>query len=225
MHRLLFLLACAARPGLAFHVPGSRVRPLGGARALRMSVLDGPGEVLGTITRKATDALTSPPAVELGTYALKVALQWAIPTAVIVIGVLAVSGGGDDDAKPSGSSSSGLAPKAKGLRKLFGLPYGSLKKVQQVDESTALFLFNHTTKVMHGVYICDGRGGLNLEPDAWAHHRKNPTERTSPYPAQIRSLCTPLQLTSLPRKIPLQLLSPWCATSVFFPHLRTRAAR
>ena len=87
-----------------------------------MSVLDGPGEVLGTITRKATDALTSPPAVELGTYALKVALQWAIPTAVIVIGVLAVSGGGDDDAKPSGSSSSGLAPKAKGLRKLFGLP-------------------------------------------------------------------------------------------------------
>ena len=86
MHRLLFLLACAARPGLAFHVPGSRVRPLGGARALRMSVLDGPGEVLGTITRKATDALTSPPAVELGTYALKVALQWAIPTAVIVIG-------------------------------------------------------------------------------------------------------------------------------------------
>ena len=71
-------------------------------------------------------------------------------------------------------------------RKLFGLPYGSLKKVQQVDESTALFLFNHTTKVMHGVYICDGRGGLNLEPDAWAHHRKNPTERTSPYPAQLR---------------------------------------
>ena len=121
MHRLLFLVACAARPGLAFHVPGPRARPLGGARALRMSVLDGPGEVIGSITRKATDVLTSPPAVELGTYALKVALQWAIPTAVIVIGVLAVSGGGDDDAKPSGSSS-GLAPKAKGLRKLFGLP-------------------------------------------------------------------------------------------------------
>ena len=51
----------------------------------------------------------------------------------------------------------------------------------------ALFLFNYNTRQLHGVFVRNGPAALNLEPEAWAHHRK-PGDRVneSPYPAQVR---------------------------------------
>ena len=61
-----------------------------------------------------------------------------------------------------------------------------------------LFLFNYSTRQLHGVFVRDGPAGMNLEPTAWAHHRK-PGDRadSSPYPAQVRwqvwQVCKPLR--------------------------------
>ena len=50
-----------------------------------------------------------------------------------------------------------------------------------------LFLFNYSTRQLHGVYVRDGEPTMNLEPQAWAHHRKpNDRQDRSPYPAQVR---------------------------------------
>ena len=50
-----------------------------------------------------------------------------------------------------------------------------------------LFLFNYSTRQLHGVYVRDGPPTMNLEPQAWAHHRKPGDRRdVSPYPAQVR---------------------------------------
>ena len=82
-------------------------------------------------------------------------------------------------------------------RKMFGLPASNFKQVEKVGERTALFLFNHTTRQLHGVFVCNGAAGMNLEPHAWAHKRgpSDPTDR-SPYPAQVRWLpwirCNPI---------------------------------
>ena len=72
-------------------------------------------------------------------------------------------------------------------RRLFGLPAGNLPQAQRVGDATALFLFNHTTRQLHGVFIRDGPMGMNLEPQAWAHKRgpHDPADQ-SPYPAQVR---------------------------------------
>ena len=70
-------------------------------------------------------------------------------------------------------------------RRVFGLPRQHLEQVERVTDRTALFLFNYTTKVLHGVFVRDGPGGLNLEPEAWAHHKKAGSWG-SPYPAQVR---------------------------------------
>lgn len=53
----------------------------------------------------------------------------------------------------------------------------------------ALFLFNYSTRQLHGVFVRNGPPGLNLEPGAWAHHRKPgaPTDR-SPYARRLCSL-------------------------------------
>jgi len=48
------------------------------------------------------------------------------------------------------------------------------------------------------VQVRNGPPGLNLEPDAWAHHRKDNTPfNESPYPAQVRwqawKVCRPIR--------------------------------
>lgn len=50
-----------------------------------------------------------------------------------------------------------------------------------------LFLFNYSTRQLHGVYVRDGPPTMNLEPQAWAQYRK-PGDRQdkSPFPAQVR---------------------------------------
>jgi hypothetical protein len=57
--------------------------------------------------------------------------------------------------------------------------------------------------MLHGVFVPNGPGGLNLEPEAWKTHAaagkiatRNRAESGSPYPAQIRfnvlKKCEPL---------------------------------
>ena len=53
-----------------------------------------------------------------------------------------------------------------------------------------------TRAELHGVFVADGPGGINLVPEAWAHHRKNPGEFGSPYPAQVPE--PPARLCSAP---------------------------
>ena len=70
-------------------------------------------------------------------------------------------------------------------RRLFGLPRQHMDKVNRIGESTALFLFNYSTRKLHGVFVRNGAGGLNLEPDAWAHHRKSNSPPGSPYVGEV----------------------------------------
>ena len=72
-------------------------------------------------------------------------------------------------------------------RKLFGLPANHFRTAEKIGENTALFLFNYSTRKLHGIFIRDGPAGMNLQPDAWAQYRK-PGDRTdsSPFPAQVR---------------------------------------
>lgn len=50
-----------------------------------------------------------------------------------------------------------------------------------------LFLFNYSTRQLHGVYVRDGPPAMNIEPQAWAHHRQvGANSMSSPYPAQVR---------------------------------------
>ena len=39
--------------------------------------------------------------------------------------------------------------------------------------------------MLYGVFVRDGPGGLNLEPDAWGNHKKSGAGYGSPYPAQV----------------------------------------
>ena len=51
---------------------------------------------------------------------------------------------------------------------------------------------------LHGIFVCNGPAGLNLEPNAWAHHRRpGAPQHSSPYPAQVRwqpfKVCKPIR--------------------------------
>lgn len=57
-----------------------------------------------------------------------------------------------------------------------------------------------------GVFLRDGPAGMDLEPQAWAHHRKpGASQSSSPYPAQVRwralKMCKPIH-ESLWRDVP-----------------------
>jgi len=72
-------------------------------------------------------------------------------------------------------------------RMLFGLPEHHFKIAQNINDTTGLFLFNYSTKQLHGIFVRNGPAGLNLEPEAWKHHRKpGDSPNRSPYPAQVR---------------------------------------
>ena len=83
-------------------------------------------------------------------------------------------------------------------RKLFGLPANHFRTAEKIGENTALFLFNYSTRKLHGIFIRDGPAAMNLEPNAWAQYRK-PGDRTdsSPFPSQVRwqvwRQCSPIR--------------------------------
>jgi hypothetical protein len=88
-------------------------------------------------------------------------------------------------------------------RQLFGVTKQHLGDIQKIAPSSALFLFNYSTKMLYGVFVPNGPGGLNLEPEAWKSHEgakrvssRNRSDVGSPYPAQIRfnilKKCEPL---------------------------------
>jgi len=82
-------------------------------------------------------------------------------------------------------------------RQIFGLPQQHFATAQKVKDTSALFLFNYNTRQLHGVFVRNGPAGMDLEPNAWAHHRKPGASMTSsPYPAQVRWLvwkrCRPI---------------------------------
>eukprot|EP00966_Prymnesium_polylepis_P119081 2752305-Prymnesium_polylepis.1 len=77
-------------------------------------------------------------------------------------------------------------------RNLFGLTSNRLSELQQIGDSTALFLLNTRRRELFGVYVRCGPAGLNLEPEAWTNARHSPSVKRrrlatgSPYPSQIR---------------------------------------
>jgi len=80
-------------------------------------------------------------------------------------------------------------------RNMFGLPRQHMAVVEKITERTVIFLLNYSSKVMHGIFILDGKKeeacGLNLVADAWIQNRNllaraNDNAPGSPFPAQVR---------------------------------------
>lgn len=66
---------------------------------------------------------------------------------------------------------------------VFGLPKAYLEQVETLKEgSSALFLYNTSSRLLHGVFEAASGGALNIEPRAFCRN----ANRTSPYPAQVR---------------------------------------
>uniref|UniRef100_A0A0D6R993 DCD domain-containing protein n=1 Tax=Araucaria cunninghamii TaxID=56994 RepID=A0A0D6R993_ARACU len=62
---------------------------------------------------------------------------------------------------------------------VFGLPKNQKDVVEKVSKGMKLFLYDFELRLMYGIYKAKGRGGLDLEPNAFRS-----TER--PFPAQVR---------------------------------------
>ena len=68
--------------------------------------------------------------------------------------------------------------------KLLGLPKQYLKLVRELNpDKSALFLFNMTERMLHGVFKATDRGSENINPIAWSRNKQH--ARFSPFPAQI----------------------------------------
>ncbi|KAK3260016.1 hypothetical protein CYMTET_31012, partial [Cymbomonas tetramitiformis] len=90
------------------------------------------------------------------------------------------------------------ATYAENIRKqISGLPANKFETlVRRITPGTPLFLFDTTTKTMHGILKASSNGGMNLEPEAWISHKGKGRGRgsqrgassTSPYPAQVKGL-------------------------------------
>eukprot|EP00475_Leptophrys_vorax_P034328 TRINITY_DN5520_c0_g2_i1.p1 TRINITY_DN5520_c0_g2~~TRINITY_DN5520_c0_g2_i1.p1 ORF type:complete len:366 (-),score=52.68 TRINITY_DN5520_c0_g2_i1:99-1196(-) len=68
--------------------------------------------------------------------------------------------------------------------KLLGLPRQHLRSVRSLEPFQSLiFLFNISTRLLHGIFEPTAPGGENLNPHAWS--RNKGYSRSSPFPAQI----------------------------------------
>lgn len=68
--------------------------------------------------------------------------------------------------------------------RLMGLPRQHLRALKCLQpHNTALFLFNISTRVLHGVYVPSGPASENIDNTAWARNKS--ASRSSPFPAQI----------------------------------------
>lgn len=67
---------------------------------------------------------------------------------------------------------------------LLGLPKQHLRSIKLLQPfKSAIFLFNISTRMLHGIYEASGSGGENLNVSAWSRNRQ--FARSSPFPAQI----------------------------------------
>ncbi|CAK9859660.1 unnamed protein product [Sphagnum jensenii] len=73
-------------------------------------------------------------------------------------------------------------------RHLFGLPQRYQDTVRAIQPGLPLFLYNYSTRCLHGVFEASSDGGLNLEPGAWENKdtRKSGRQQSSRFPAQVR---------------------------------------
>ncbi|KAK1398142.1 DCD domain-containing protein [Heracleum sosnowskyi] len=65
---------------------------------------------------------------------------------------------------------------------LFGLPANHISYVKNIDVGLPLFLFNYSTRRLHGIFEAASPGKLNINPYAWSDYGA----KTSSYPAQVQ---------------------------------------
>lgn len=108
---------------------------------------------------------------------------------------------GQDDKKPE--TAGGVKEDIQGLifmcnsktkedcfrYRVFGLPKAHKELVEKVTNGMRLFLYDFNLRLMYGIYKAAGKGGYELEPDAFKTSKK-------PFPAQVRfriqKECSPL---------------------------------
>ncbi|KAK1563219.1 hypothetical protein Q3G72_024210 [Acer saccharum] len=77
-------------------------------------------------------------------------------------------------------------------KQLFGLPGAHFHYIKKVDPGLPLFLFNYSSRKLHGIFEAASPGQMNINPYGWTD---NGSERTM-YPAQVqvrvRMQCQPL---------------------------------
>ncbi|WOL14798.1 hypothetical protein Cni_G23579 [Canna indica] len=77
-------------------------------------------------------------------------------------------------------------------KQLFGLPSNHYSFVRNIEQGLPLFLFNYSSRTMHGIFEAASHGQMNIDPYAWT---VDGTDRTA-FPAQVRvytkMLCQPL---------------------------------
>lgn len=66
--------------------------------------------------------------------------------------------------------------------KVFGLPINHLCYIQNVKPGMPIFLFNYSSREMHGVYRAISKGRVNINPHAWT---KEDSKKKTPFPAQV----------------------------------------
>eukprot|EP00252_Welwitschia_mirabilis_P010152 TRINITY_DN232_c0_g1_i1.p1 TRINITY_DN232_c0_g1~~TRINITY_DN232_c0_g1_i1.p1 ORF type:complete len:443 (+),score=97.65 TRINITY_DN232_c0_g1_i1:202-1530(+) len=73
--------------------------------------------------------------------------------------------------------------------RIFGLPSEYTDVVEKIKKGTKLFLYDTNLRLMYGIYVAEGRGRTNINPNAFKSTKKE-------FPAQVkfRTLreCTPL---------------------------------
>merc|ERR1711915_975302 len=98
---------------------------------------------------------------------------------------------GQDDKKPE--TSGGVKEDIQGLifmcnsktkedcfrYRVFGLPKAHKELVEKVTNGMRLFLYDFNLRLMYGIYKAAGKGGYELEPEAFKTSKK-------PFPAQVR---------------------------------------
>lgn len=74
-------------------------------------------------------------------------------------------------------------------RKLFGAPFSCFRFVKEIKDGMVLFLFQHETRKLYGVFQAITDGKLNIVPEAYQKSGQS-------YPSQVRFRviwrCTPL---------------------------------
>ncbi|KAL8146641.1 uncharacterized protein LOC141705973 [Apium graveolens] len=65
---------------------------------------------------------------------------------------------------------------------LFGLPGNHMAYVKNIEPGLPLFLFNYSTRRLHGIFEAASPGTLNINPYAWTADGSNRTR----YPAQVQ---------------------------------------
>eukprot|EP00850_Spirogloea_muscicola_P019884 SM000201S05940 [mRNA] locus=s201:106313:116892:- [translate_table: standard] len=114
-------------------------------------------------------------------------------------------------------------------RSIFGLPHRFLESVRRIQPGMPLFLYNYTTRNLHGVFEVSARlvpplpppppispeatseGGFNLDPHAWDAPDKVDLvygRAVSRYPSQVRIAATGLA-TAADRNLRLLAIATW----------------